>query len=654
MPLPLPLDTGFDSSVASLVEGLDKMTQMPTPTAGPGFHLGENGCPEVSIEGMCKDTEGALVAIYSGILRDTEEEKIAKLFARFMDTIKGQSDEKTAEYCRYLVALVFHTRDCRGGKGERRVFRRMLIHAYEQFPKTIESLVQYIPTYGYWNDLNKLLVDLGTDAKYESLRNVIYTIMVEQISCDLDNLNMWELDKKSAEEQGVEFNKKLHLTLIAKWAPKENSSFDRKIKSAKQLAMKLYPREFTVDFRTALKQYRKTITRLNGAINTTEVLMCEKRFSEIQFRLVPGKCLTRYRRAFLNQKVKTEEIRHPEDDDRIKCRENILKFMEEVKSGKRKINANQLFIHEIVEKLYDHTKAYGTNGRLSSEEVELYELCWNEIVKTYRQQIDNGEITLNRGIILSDVSGSMGGTPMMVSIACAIFISELLDEPYRGRFMTFDSTPQWYNIPPTRTLTERVKMVSQSPWGGSTNFLKAMNMILDVAQANNLKQSQMPKWFLVLSDMQFDSANNGQNWKTMYATIKENFANTGLKVCGEPYKPPQMIFWNLRGNTGGFPVVADEPGCILISGFSVAILREIFKHQDLSTITPWHNLKSTLDGNRYDIIRRAVSSLAEEPYFGHFRKSEPDVVSEQEVSKTDGSTVTGSFLNYITSFFSRS
>jgi len=648
MPLPLPLDTVLDNSVASLVDGLDKMTQVPTPKA---LVLGENGCPEVSVHGMCQDTEGALVAIYSGLLRDSDNKKVLELFGNFEKTLNGQSDENKAEYCRYLISLVFHTRDCRGGKGERLLFRRMLLASYKYFPKTIESLVQYIPSFGYWKDLNELLVDIGTQEGYDGLRNVIYTIMSEQISCDIENLNLWELDKKSAMEQGLEFNKKLHLTLVAKWAPKENSSYDRKIKAAKQLAIKIYPREFGIDYRTALKQYRKTISRLNRAINTTEVLMCEKRFSEIQFKLVPGKCLTRYRRAFLNQKQMGEDLRYPDDDDRMKCRNNILKFMEDVKSGKRKINANQLFIHEIVEKLFHNNASV---GKLSNEEVELYELCWKEIVGSYRKQIENGEISLNRGIVLADVSGSMSGTPMMVSIAAAILISELLDEPYRGRFMTFDTTPQWFNIPIELSLQKKISMVAGSPWGGSTNFLKAMDLILDVAQSQKLKQTQMPEWFLVLSDMQFNSANEGQSWKTMYEKINENFASVGQMVCGEPYKPPQIIFWNLRGNTNGFPVVADQPGCVMVSGFSVAILKEIFRSQDLRSITPWLNLKSTLDGNRYEIIRKTVTSLAESPYFSIFSNNEPDVVSEQEASKTDNLTTSGSLLNYITSFFSRS
>ena len=57
----------------------------------------------------------------------------------------------------------------------------------------------------------------------------------------------------------------------------------------------------------------------------------------------------------------------------------------------------------------------------------------------------------------------------------------------------------------------------------------------------------------------------------------------------------------------------------MVSGYSIAILKELFKNQDLKSITPWTNLKSILDGSRYDIIKNTVINLAEAPYFAHYK-----------------------------------
>jgi len=435
----------------------------------------------------------------------------------------------------------------------------------------------------------------------------------------------------------------LQLTLLAKWAPKEGSSYDRKIKAAKELAVRIFPAEFKTDFKMALKSYRKMISALNNAIHTTEILMCQNRFSEIQFKLVPGKCLTKYRRAFLNQELHDVKERFPDNKDRINCRENLLKFMEDIKNGKKRINANQLFIHEIVEKYYHHIME---TNKLSNEEIELYELCWNEITKVYQEQIERGEISLQNGLILADVSGSMEGIPMFVSIASAIFISNLILDPFRDRFLTFDTNPQWFIIDPTLKLIDKVRLVMNSPWGGSTNFEKAMNLILDTARAYSLSPDEMPKWFLVISDMQFDNANSTNKWETMHEHIQDRFTSVGLNVCGKPYHMPHIIYWNVRGNTKGLPVISTQLGCQLVSGYNISILKEIFKQQDLTKISPWTSLESTLSSTRYDLVRKTVASIAEKPYFEYFGKQEPELIEEVEPIKP----TTGLF-SYISSWF---
>jgi len=647
MKKPLLVDT-VEIAKGSFVEGLDKITQMPSPKISnvcKDISFGENGQPEISFDNMCKTVEGSLVSIYGGLLRDSNYTKVSNLLTSFMMSLESLDHTKRAEYARYLLCLIFYTRDCRGGKGERNIFRYLFIESYKYFPKTIEALVQHIPYYGYWKDLNKILLEISGEGKnvFVNLRNIIYSIMADQLKIDSDNYNLFISDQKIAMERGEQFHNKLQLTLLAKWAPKEGSSYDRKIKAAKELAVRIFPAEFKTDFKMALKSYRKMISALNNAIHTTEILMCQNRFSEIQFKLVPGKCLTKYRRAFLNQELHDVKERFPDNKDRINCRENLLKFMEDIKNGKKRINANQLFIHEIVEKYYHHIME---TNKLSNEEIELYELCWNEITKVYQEQIERGEISLQNGLILADVSGSMEGIPMFVSIASAIFISNLILDPFRDRFLTFDTNPQWFIIDPTLKLIDKVRLVMNSPWGGSTNFEKAMNLILDTARAYSLSPDEMPKWFLVISDMQFDNANSTNKWETMHEHIQDRFTSVGLNVCGKPYHMPHIIYWNVRGNTKGLPVISTQLGCQLVSGYNISILKEIFKQQDLTKISPWTSLESTLSSTRYDLVRKTVASIAEKPYFEYFGKQEPELIEEVEPIKP----TTGLF-SYISSWF---
>jgi hypothetical protein len=513
----------------------------------------------------------------------------------------------------------------------------MLLKLYTLFPKTIELLIQYIPHFGCWRDLNDLALEIYGKPEYEGLLQSIYNDFSEQLKHDKDSYDLWLEDK----------TKHHNLTLAAKWAVKEGSSVDKKIKMSKELSKRIFPLDFQQNYKLALKKYRHLIVELNNAINTTEIFMCDKRFKEIDFKLVPGKCLKKNVKAFLNVKLGTEESRFPLDDDRNICRENLIHFLDEVKMGRKKINSGTLFIHEIVEQLYNHI--LGKN-RLSDEEIELCELSWNSIVNTYSELIKKNEIHLNEGVVLADISGSMSGTPMMVSISCAIFISSLLNNNYKNKFITFESVPQWYNIPENMSLLEKVRHIMESPWGGSTNFEKALSLVLEVAEQDRLIPEQLPQWFIVISDMAFDVANNNNNWNTMYELMVEKFNITGLKVCGRPYKIPHFIFWNVRVNSSsGFPVVHDQLGCQIISGFSIAMLKEIFKTTDLSSITPWKSLKSTLDSTRYDIIRDLISNHCEKPYFNYFINTNPVVISPRVItSEPKNKSIFGYFSNFFT------
>ena len=38
-------------------------------------------------------------------------------------------------------------------------------------------------------------------------------------------------------------------------------------------------------------------------------------------------------------------------------------------------------------------------------------------------------------------------------------------------------------------------------------------------------------------------------------------------------RPPNIIFWNVASRSVGFPAAADQPGVILLSGFSPSLLK---------------------------------------------------------------------------------
>jgi len=436
-----------------------------------------------------------------------------------------------------------------------------------------------------------------------------------------------------------EFKGVLKISLVAKWIPREQKHYDKKYQSTKMFARLLFPDIFEKDVGVALKSLRKMISPLNKGIKTTEILMCENRFSEIQFNLVPGRCLIKYKKAFLNlnRSKKNPKPRHPDDPDRVKCKENLENYIKVVKTGKKKLNVTTLFIHQIVEKLAEKVK----NG-ITGDEISLLEACWTSYLDQYRKKMSEDGITLDKGVILCDISGSMKGTPMMVSVAVAIFVSELLNEPYRHRFITFDTNPNWFVIPQHASLLEKVEMVMKSPWGGSTDFEKAMDLVLNIAEEHKLRSDQLPKWFLILSDMQFDKANSSKTWDTMYETITKKFKDVGLRTVGEPYEMPHFIFWNLRGDTTGFVTTSSQKNVQLVSGFSVDLLKQVFSvgNTSLESVTPWLSLQAALKNLRYIPVIDTCFKTQEKPFFSHPPPIE-ELIEINDMEKNNEEEVSG-------------
>jgi hypothetical protein len=179
--------------------------------------------------------------------------------------------------------------------------------------------------------------------------------------------------------------------------------------------------------------------------------------------------------------------------------------------------------------------------------------------------------------------------------------------------------PKWINLEPYPDFVSQVKAVEGGEVGYNTDFHKALDLILDAIIENKMDPLDVQNMVLVmLSDMQIDEAerNGGANHShqrtALFETIKEKYAAAGMRVHGAPYKPPHILFWNLR-STGGFPSMSNEPGASMISGFSPALLNDFCdKGMDaFHSITPWNQLVSSLSKDRYQILEDQLEQAIE-------------------------------------------
>ena len=108
-----------------------------------------------------------------------------------------------------------------------------------------------------------------------------------------------------------------------------------------------------------------------------------------------------------------------------------------------------------------------------------------------------------------------------------------------------------------------------------------MEKILQVAVEAKLNPEDIPD-LIVFSDMQFDVArSSATSWEIHHGRIVRRFKEEGLKICGKEWSAPQIVYWNLRGNTSGFPAQVDRDGVTMLSGYSPSLLKLLLDGQPM-------------------------------------------------------------------------
>ncbi len=596
---------------------------------------GENGTLEYSAE----QVGDSLVAFFFALVRNIPDERLHELFVQCITTAKLQPRIGT-EVVVDLFVLAFQTRDCRGGKGERALFYKLFLELYKDFPQTCVRLLPLIAEYGSYRDFFQLLAmaeEKAGDRERDEILKAAIALLVEQLNKD-------ETVLTTATATGTASS--AGLSLCAKYCPREGSSFAKKHKAVFQAFLAALLPDCPDHQREVA--YRKRITRLTAALEVVEVKMCAKQFSALDFTKIPALCMQKYRKAFLNEKLKEVPTnaqsdtgnRFPEDVDRVQARQ---KLRDVVLNKSATIKGGQLYPHELSAKYMNG--GYGRRGQaeMSTLEKDIIQAQWvdlrtklveklqarrdaalerqseGETVQQPTQAVDFGKL-----LPLVDVSGSMGGTPMEVAIALGILISEINQPAFRDRVITFHSDPSWVSLSGLQSLEDKVHTMQAAPWGMSTNLEKAFDLIEKVIRDHRLPASDVPD-LIIFSDMQFDSA-VGNDHLTQLQRIEKRFHKLGIEVSGSPYPTPRIVFWNLRGDTRGFPATASAPNVQMLSGYSPSLFNALVSGDALPVsstavdgdeaqaqpqVNPYDTMRSVLDDERYDAVREALSESRE-------------------------------------------
>ncbi|XP_047339610.1 uncharacterized protein LOC124943095 [Impatiens glandulifera] len=510
--------------------------------------------------------------------------------------------------------LVCNLRGVRGtGKSDKESYYTAALWIHENHPKTLACNVESLANFGYFKDLPEILFRLlqGSDvrriAKEQHIsrkltrrpRKPVPKTKKKAESFTRQNARTLRVEKRIATAiKAIErYNRDPHyrflhdrisdlfaeclktdiknlksdsinnLSLAAKWCPSLDSSFDKSTLLCESIARRVFPKSNHPEydgledahyaFRVRDRLRKEILVPLRRALELPEVYIGANQWGSIPYNRVASVAMKLYKEKFLKH-----------DNQRFK------EYLEKVKTGKAKIAAGALLPHEIISSLNNY----------SSDGGQVAELQWKRMVDDISKK---GK--MKNCLPICDVSGSMYGIPMEVSTALGLLVSELSDEPWKGKVITFSENPELQVIKGDG-LRSKVKFVQRMKWGMNTDFQKVFDLILEVAVNGNLKGEDMIKRVIVFSDMEFDQA-SANPWETDYEVILRKFLENGYGK-----NVPEIVFWNLR-DSKATPVFGNQKGVALVSGFSKNLM-SLFIEED-GELDPENVMLAAISGDEY-------------------------------------------------------
>jgi hypothetical protein len=442
----------------------------------------------------------------------------------------------------FLIA--FYIRDCRGGKGERVLGRSALLWLFVNYPVQFLKVLKFIPEYGRWDDVLQFFPN-------------VYSASDDIDRCNVQ-IKMVELFVEKIKE---DYNLMLEgkpCSLCAKWAPTQKDSLDRKYGVFDTIANKM-----GITPRTLRKKY---ITPLRQYLHIVETFMSSNKWEEIDYNKVPSCAMKRLKDAFTKH-----------DDFRFQDWKTALSVGDPTVA---KVCGKQLFPYELVREIRTKHKAD-----------EVCEAQWKVLEE---ECIKNG--ALNSDVAVVDTSSSMhtpNFLPLDVAVSMGLLISGCSEGNFKNLVFTFNDVPTFVVIK-EGSLESRYNEISRISWSGSTNIQATFELLLERGKKFSLRQDDMPKRLWIISDMQFNQV-TGNKHLTNFQEIERMYKDSG-------YTRPQIIFWNVNGESLDFPVTSDQNGTVMISGFSSSIMKTILsgKYTDFS---PFSILQETLNSDRLLPVR---------------------------------------------------
>ena len=224
---------------------------------------------------------------FAGISRNNTSKQIKACF----DAALQENDELALANLLYIL-------DIRGGKGERRLFKKCFVSLCNTNKELALKILRHIPELG----------------RYDYIVNGLHTLIDDEVVALI----------KSQLEKDIKSD---NPSLLAKWLPSLRTHNTNNAQ-AKYLAKRLELSE---------KEYRNILSTLRSKINIVEKNLTNKTLDNIDFNNVPCKAMLKYKKYF-NKNMKEE----------------YNNYLSSLVKGEAKVNTNGLFCYEIIKRVFEY------------------------------------------------------------------------------------------------------------------------------------------------------------------------------------------------------------------------------------------------------------------------------------------------------------
>jgi hypothetical protein len=203
-----------------------------------------------------------------------------------------------------------------------------------------------------------------------------------------------------------------------------------------------------------------------------------------------------------------------------------------------------------------------------------------------------------------------------------------------GCLISFSEEPRVFSLDMTgkADVFDHFVAIMNGPTGLSTNIDATYDCMLGLMKSVGVTKTDFAMLFL--TDGQFDSQviyNDGKSSGYSYSrwtseSALDKFGKTALgrlesKFAEAGYSMPRTIFWNLNAQSPGFPASGVTRGVQLVSGYSQALMIQVFtgdyeyELQEDGTmkvsVDPWTSFYKAITNVGYDPVMQIVAATGE-------------------------------------------